>query len=154
MAHAGRDRIGAHGLFVIRVRYTHGLMTSKPWILVAEDDPRVLDLWTEALTDAGYRILSARNGRDAFALMRSLVFHCIVLDLRMPEVSGADLLKLTRGAPVLRQIPVIVVSGFLDEHAEVLETTRLNVVRQIEKPVVPAEIVRAVAAALSASPAR
>ena len=153
MAHAGRDRTVAYGPFVVRVRYS-GLMTSKPWILVAEDDPRVLDLWTEALTDAGYRILSARNGRDAFALMRSLVFHCIVLDLRMPEVSGADLLKLTRGAPVLRQIPVIVVSGFLDEHAEVLEATRLNVVRQIEKPVVPAEIVRAVVAALSASPAR
>jgi DNA-binding response OmpR family regulator len=127
-------------------------VVSQQWILVAEDDPRILELWAEALTEAGYRVLRARNGRDALTLMRAIVPHCILLDLRMPEISGAELLTLTRGAPTRRRTPIIVVSGFLDEHAEVLRRTHFNVVAQLQKPVAPADVVRAVEAALSAPP--
>jgi CheY-like chemotaxis protein len=127
-------------------------VVSEQWVLVAEDNPRVLELWEEALTEAGYRVLKARNGRDALTLMRAIVPHCIVLDLRMPEISGAELLTLIRGAPARQQTPIIVVSGFLDEHTEVLRTTRFNVVTQLQKPVTPTGIVSAVAAALAAPP--
>jgi CheY-like chemotaxis protein len=127
-------------------------VVSEPWVLVAEDNPRILELWKEALTEAGYRVLAARNGRDALTLMRAIVPHCIILDLRMPEISGAELLTLTRGAPPRQKTPIIVVSGFLDEHAEVLRTTRFNVVTQLKKPVTPTDIVRAVEAALATPP--
>jgi DNA-binding response OmpR family regulator len=126
-------------------------VVSEQWVLVAEDNPRVLELWQEALTEAGYHVLRARNGRDALALMRAIVPHCIVLDLRMPEISGAELLTLTRAAPARQPTPIIVVSGFLDEHAEVLRTTRFNVVMQLQKPVSPAAIVEAVEAALASA---
>ena len=127
-------------------------MASQQWVLVADDDPRVRELWTEALTDAGYRVLTARNGGDVLTLMRSLVSQCIVLDLRMPGVSGADFLALTQGAPSLRRIPIVVVSGFLAEHADVLRTTRLNVVTQLQKPVRPIELVHAVRVAFAVPP--
>jgi CheY-like chemotaxis protein len=127
-------------------------VASRRWILVAEDDPLVLQLWTDTLTKAGYRVLPASNGRDAFELMHAIVPHCIVLDLHMPELSGAALLKLFLGAPVLQHIPVIVVSGFLDEHADALRAPRLHVVGCLEKPAPPAELVRAEEAALAAPP--
>jgi CheY-like chemotaxis protein len=127
-------------------------VASQQWVLVADDDPRVLAIWTEALTDAGYRVLTACNGGDVLALMRSLVSQCIVLDLRMPGVSGADFLALTEDAPALRRIPIVVVSGFLAEHAEVLRTTRLNVITQLQKPVRPVELVHAVQVALAVPP--
>jgi CheY-like chemotaxis protein len=127
-------------------------MASRRWILVADDDPLVLELWADTLSKAGYRVLTASNGRDVFELMHAIVPHCIVLDLRMPQVSGAALLQLVLSAPVLQQIPVIVVSGFLDEHADALRASRLHVVSCLEKPVAPAELLRAVEAALAAPP--
>ena len=72
----------------------------------------------------------------------------------MPELSGADFLKLTQGAPLLRRIPIIVVSAFLEEHADVLGTTQLNVVRQLRKPVTAGDLVRAVRVALALPPRR
>jgi CheY-like chemotaxis protein len=84
-------------------------------------------------------------------LSGAVVTGCL-LDLGMPQVSGAALLQLVLSAPVLQQIPVIVVSGFLAEHAEALRASRLHVVSSLEKPLAPAELLRAVEGALAAPP--
>ena len=90
----------------------------------------------------------ARDGREALARMRTLVPHLIVLDLRMPEMSGSEFLRALVGTT----IPVIIVAGFLAEYAEALSGTQFNVVARLEKPVAPAELVCAVVAALWARP--
>jgi two-component system chemotaxis response regulator CheY len=118
------------------------------WILVADDDAGIREVWTVALTRAGYRVLTASNGREALDLMRAVVPDLIVLDLRMPEMSGPAFLKVLQGSPVLQRIPVLIVSGFLQDE-EPLPVTGLNIVGRLGKPLRLAEFVGAVRAAFT-----
>lgn len=123
------------------------------WILVADDDDTIRELWILTLTRAGYRVLPARNGHDALDLMRAVVPHLVVLDLRMPQMDGAAFLKLLQGSPALRQIPVLIISGFLDDESP-RESLGLNIVGRLAKPIRPADLLATVQAALAATPPR
>jgi len=81
-------------------------------ILVVEDDPQVLVIVQQMLEDLGYRVLTARNGRDAVRLYRE---HCaevglVLTDLIMPEMSGTDLAQELRVR--VADIPVVVMTGY------------------------------------------
>jgi CheY-like chemotaxis protein len=119
-----------------------------PSILIVDDNPVIREIFTEALTGAGYRAATARTGREAFALLRAVAPDLILLDLRMPEMSGPEFLKALLGTT----IRVLIVSGYLEEYAEALRETQLNVVGRLAKPVRPAELVRAVEATLAPPP--
>src|SRR5262245_33184765 len=67
-------------------------------VLVADDDPLVRGLWTDALREAGYRVVEAADGLEAVNAMRFLLPDLVVLDLRMPHLSGQDVLALARGS--------------------------------------------------------
>jgi CheY-like chemotaxis protein len=124
------------------------MATLSKWILVADDDARVREVWTDALTGAGYRVVTASTGREALELMRAAVPDLIVLDLRMPEMSGPAFLRVLQGAPDLQRIPVLIVSGFLDDE-EPRASLGLNIIGRLEKPLRLAEFVSAVGAALT-----
>jgi CheY-like chemotaxis protein len=119
------------------------------WILVADDDAAIRELWTAVLTRAGYRVLTARTGREALDLTRAVVPHLVILDLRMPEMSGPAFLKVLEGSPVLERIPVLIVSGFLEEDAPRASLGLLNIVGRLPKPVRPTDLLAAVQAALA-----
>ena len=107
---------------------------SRKWVLVVDDDAGVRDFVADALKLHGFAVLACSNGMDALDLVRTVVPHLIILDLRMPRASGAVFLDYLRGESVtLRQVPVLVVSGHLDEVPA--DGTGLNVVGWIEKPV-------------------
>src|SRR4030095_13695118 len=53
----------------------------------------------------------AVTGSNALAAMRSRAFDCVILDLRLPDISGFDLLQEVQKSPELRQIPIIVFTG-------------------------------------------
>jgi DNA-binding response OmpR family regulator len=120
---------------------------SRRWILVADDDPAVRELWVESLTRAGYRVLSADNGLDALGLMQAIVPDLMILDLRMPGLSGEDILRELRGSATLRRIPVLIISGFLDSDSSVGDG--LNIVARLPKPIRVRSLLEAVAAGLS-----
>jgi CheY-like chemotaxis protein len=100
---------------------------------VAEDEEAVRDLWCDALGGAGHRVLGARNGFEALDLIRSVVPDLVLLDLRMPGLSGPDFLRYLGRSPALRRIPVLIVSGFLADEDE--SGMGLNVVGRLPKPV-------------------
>ena len=122
------------------------------WILVADDDDTVRDLWSLTLTRAGYRVLTARNGRDALELMRAVIPHLVVLDLRMPEIDGPAFLTLLQASPVLQQIPVLIISGYLEDESP-RASLGLNIVGRLPKPIRAADLLAVVQSALAA-PAR
>ena len=122
------------------------------WILVAEDYDAIRELWTTVLSHAGYRVLSARNGREALDLMRTVVPDLITLDLQMPEMDGPAFLQVLAGSPALRGTPVLIVSGFLADESP-HPSLGLNIVGRVSKPLRPAELVAAVQAALEVIPA-
>jgi len=90
----------------------HVAQDSRKSVVVVDDDPDVRDTVRLLLEVRGYRVLSAGNGHDALALLAA---HgapgLILLDLRMPLMSGEQLLGELQRDPVLREVPVVVVSG-------------------------------------------
>jgi CheY-like chemotaxis protein len=123
-----------------------GPPSRRKWILVADDEARIRELWREALGQAGYRTVEASTGRDAVEIMRAVVPDLIILDVRMPELTGAEALTLIGSAPVLRTIPVLVVSGYPDYALPA--GLDLNIVGRLAKPVSLEELVRRVRAVL------
>ena len=66
----------------------------------------------EFLTDAGYLVLSARDGQEAMDfLLAGESPILLIVDIAMPHLAGSELLKYVQSDPVLRFVPVLVVTG-------------------------------------------
>jgi two-component system, cell cycle response regulator DivK len=117
-------------------------------VLVVDDDRLVRELWVDVLTGAGYRTLQAENGHDAIELMRAAVPDLVLLDLRMPDLTGGEVLQYLQGSAVLRRIPVLIVSGFLSDE-ETRGSLGLNIVGRLPKPLPIRQLEEAVWAALA-----
>jgi len=100
----------------------------RKWILVAEDDRNIRSLLSRVLTEAGYAVVTARDGIEALELMREIRPHLILLDLRMPRLSGVQFLAHSR------RIPTVVLSGFLGDLPDDAGM-QANIVARLEKPV-------------------
>ncbi len=79
-------------------------------ILVVDDDPDLLDLLNVGLTEAGYSVITAANGRDALEQARSLP-DLIVLDLVLPEMDGFTVCQALKRDRATASIPVLLLSG-------------------------------------------
>lgn len=78
---------------------------------VVEDDPDFRELLREVLEDAGWTVDVADDGIEALSAIRRIIPDVIILDLRMPNLDGLEVLKLLRSTDVGRRIPVIVATG-------------------------------------------
>ena len=86
----------------------------KPFALVIEDDPENCDAYTEALKSIGVRALGVSSGREAVRLARTLTPDLIVVDYRLPDISGAEVCRLLRAEPQTEPIPMIAITGMPD----------------------------------------
>jgi CheY-like chemotaxis protein len=82
-------------------------------VLVVDDDPDIRETLSELLDANGYEVLEAENGQIALDVLKSTPrFPCVVLlDLSMPVLDGREFLRRRASDPILRSIPVVVVSG-------------------------------------------
>src|SRR5689334_4531116 len=82
-------------------------------VLIVEDDEDIRELLADVLRDQGYPVLTAKNGIEALASLRSGAKHpgLILLDLMMPVMNGFQFLEAFRGDPDLKSIPVTVVTA-------------------------------------------
>lgn len=118
-------------------------MTAPQQILVVDDDPDFVDSAKRLLEGCGYLVLAARSGREAAALFdREEAPSLIVLDLRMPGMSGRELLEVKQTIPGGAAIPVVILSGS-DEGERDDALARLGVVEWLVKPVEPDELLSA-----------
>lgn len=65
-------------------------------VLVVDDEADLLEIVTDRLEGAGYRVLTARDGLEALAVIRVARPRCIVLDLKMPRLGGLEALPAIR----------------------------------------------------------
>jgi putative two-component system response regulator len=81
-------------------------------ILVVDDDALVRECTSSQLQEEGYSVISAENARDALHKLQSEKFNAVLSDIRMPEISGIELLKeIRRIAP---DMPVILITGYAE----------------------------------------
>jgi PAS domain S-box-containing protein len=79
-------------------------------VLVADDDPRMIDIMSRGLEPEGFRITTATDGAIALTKIRREVPDVVVMDLEMPNIDGAEMLKQIRQNWGL--LPVILHTGF------------------------------------------
>jgi HAMP domain-containing protein/CheY-like chemotaxis protein/signal transduction histidine kinase len=106
-------------------------------LLVVEDNPAERMSIAELLGHDDIEIEAAETGRDALAAMRRELFDCVVLDLRLPDMSGFDVLRELRRESTLSEVPVIVFTGrelTPEEDAQLHTMARSIVVKGVESP--------------------
>jgi len=80
-------------------------------ILIAEDEPDIRDLVAFTLRFAGYEVVTCSNGEEAVELANNEVPDLILLDVRMPRLTGYDACKQIKETPELKDIPVVFLSA-------------------------------------------
>jgi response regulator RpfG family c-di-GMP phosphodiesterase len=101
-------------------------------ILTVDDDEFVREILAAYLEDSGYVVLQADNGRTGLEVFRSETPDLVMLDLRMPEMDGLEVLgKITKESP---DTPVILVSG-MGTIGDAIKALKLGAWDYIAKPI-------------------
>jgi len=91
---------------------------SRENILIIDDDAASRYLLQELLATTHYRIIEAANGREGLCLAQQHRPRAIFLDLKMPDLSGVDVLAMLKVDPATRAIPVIIYTAQVLSNAE------------------------------------
>jgi CheY-like chemotaxis protein len=89
-------------------------------ILIVEDDPDVRDMLSTLLSLEGFHAVAAEDGLEGLHLLRAVRHRsanipCLVLlDLKMPRLSGHEFRRAQLGDPSVADVPVVVMSGAVD----------------------------------------
>lgn len=100
-------------------------------ILVVDDEARMRDEIGEYLTKRSYEVLTAPDPGEATRLLQHYDFDIAIVDIKLPGISGIELLKIIREAHP--QVEVIMISGHGDMQ-NVIEAMRLGAVDFFPKP--------------------
>jgi len=105
-------------------------------ILVAEDERDILDLITYTLRFANYEVVAASNGEEAVSLAKQEIPDLILMDVRMPRMTGYEACETIKMEENLRNIPVIFLSARgLD--SEIQTGLQTGAVEYLLKPFAP-----------------
>lgn len=118
-------------------------------VLVVDDEPTLRRLLSRWLSDAGFDVTCAENGLVACRLLGDTAFDVILTDVRMPIMTGLELLAKARAA--FPHIPVILISGSAEVGGKA-EAVALGAFEFLAKPIKLAEIEKAVRTAAGTSP--
>ena len=83
-------------------------------VLVVDDDDTVRLLISGVLEDAGYRVVTARDGVEALEAWSSQHVDCIVTDVNMPNMNGLELIGKLRGLATYKFTPILVLTTEMD----------------------------------------
>jgi two-component system OmpR family response regulator len=119
-------------------------MTVEKTILLVDDDPGILEVAGFAVGKAGYRVLTAKNGREALELVRAGAPCLIVLDIVMPEMDGIELCRELRRES---DVPVIFLTS-MDDEIDRIVGLELGADDYLTKPFSPRELVARIRAVL------
>jgi CheY-like chemotaxis protein len=87
-------------------------MTEAPLILVVDDDEMNRELMLTVLARSGYRTAEAVNGKQALSMAVSQFPVLILLDVRMPDMSGYEVCSQLKANPATQPIKVVILSAY------------------------------------------
>lgn len=99
--------------------------------LVVDDTKNIRLLLTTCLETMNYEVLSAINGEEALNFLQSNNFDIILLDIKMPEISGTEVLRRLRSLGI--KTPVVIMTAF-GTVKNAVECTKLGAVAYLQKP--------------------
>jgi len=107
-------------------------------ILLVDDKPENLTVLESILEGADYRLTKARSAQEALVALIATDFALIVLDVRMPEISGFELAKIIKERKRTRDVPIVFVTAHYSEDEHILSGYSAGAVDYMTKPVNPA----------------
>src|SRR5512146_313888 len=117
-------------------------------ILIAEDEPDIRELVAFMLRFAGYEVVAASNGEEAVQAATRDVPDLVLMDVRMPRMTGYDACKLMKADPTLHDIPVVFLSA-KGQESEIQSGLEAGAEEYLLKPFSPDELTNRVRAILS-----
>ncbi len=121
----------------------------KKIILIVEDDPVLLKMYSEKFMFEGFTVLNAKDGEEALKTATAENIDTILLDIMLPRMSGTDFLEKFRQIPKGKNIPVIALTN-LTEEAEKERALKLGVKAYLVKAMqTPEEVVQQIKKGMS-----
>lgn len=127
----------------------------KRQILIADDEPDVLEVIKAILEHEGFRVRTARDGEHAFKLLRKYPFDAAILDVEMPKATGIKVLQLMRRSSKMKEVPVILITGNLLRAKELEENGVASLANDyLIKPFNTRDLIKRVRALFESSPSK
>ena len=117
-------------------------------ILIAEDEREIRDLITFTLQFAGYEVVTASNGAEAVSLARQENPDLILLDVRMPRMTGYEACAAIKTDPKLKNVPVIFLSA-KGQESEIQAGLVAGAKEYLIKPIAPDQLTARIQVVLS-----
>jgi DNA-binding response OmpR family regulator len=108
-------------------------------ILIAEDERDIRDLITFTLRFAGHEVVPTSNGEEAFLKAQEILPDLIMMDVRMPRMTGYEACKKMKEIDALKPIPVVFLSA-KGQESEVAAGLEAGAVEYILKPFAPDQL--------------
>ncbi len=117
-------------------------------ILIADDERDIRDLVTFTLRFAGHEVFPTANGEEAYQKALEIVPDLILMDVRMPRMTGYEACRSIKSHDELRHIPVVFLSA-KGQESEVQTGLEAGAAEYILKPFAPDQLMQKVAALLA-----
>lgn len=112
-------------------------------ILVADDESHILNVVSLKLKNAGFRVITARDGQEAYEIATAEKPDLLITDYHMPQMSGVDLCRKLRESPDTAGIPAIMLTA-RGYNLEVQDHDQSGVRHVISKPFSPRQLLSTV----------
>jgi PAS domain S-box-containing protein len=106
-------------------------------ILIVDDEPRNLAVLEAILDDPGYRLVRAGSAQEALLALLVDEFALLVLDIRMPSVTGFELAQIIKERKKTANVPIIFLTAYYNEDQHAIEGYGAGAVDYLHKPVNP-----------------
>lgn len=117
-------------------------------ILIAEDEPDIRELVAFTLRFAGHEVIATSNGEEALQQAGSLVPDLILMDVRMPKMTGYDACRAMKADAALKDIPIVFLSA-KGQDSEIQTGLDAGAEEYLLKPFAPDQLVERVRAILT-----
>ena len=101
-------------------------------ILLIEDDPFIVDIYSKKLKEAGFSVGIASDGREALKKLEEKKPDLLILDIVLPNIDGWEFLRKIRNKPSLKDLSVIILSN-LSQKSEIEKSKEFGAIRYLVK---------------------
>jgi len=110
------------------------MLPERPLVLLVEDDRDGRVLFATWLSDAGFRVETAHNGRQALDRAFEILPDAVVTDLHLPGIDGYELTRCLKGDPRTSGTPVLAVTGYVPFTQDPVRADRAGCDAVLPKP--------------------
>jgi len=121
-------------------------MEKRPYILIVDDDPDILEGILTILETQPYRTATARDGKKCMEMIAQETPDLLILDLLMPRMDGWGVIREMRNNPAYLKVPIIVLTTVIEDASRrryELETgMAMDVQDYVQKPARPDDLIQ------------